>query len=206
MTDAEKWERREVIANNKAWDSAVTVRRRWTTQFLTRKNPPKDAAGFIASSLAWGCHDVRRAMEFGNRGACALLGLPEPPGYNSSQPNPLIAAAASATGPRAVQVSLAVLLGGFEEGTSRNSWRDPTRATRAYFEQLRAWGYPLSAVEQRVLSGDSGDSGEGDTEAGVEPAGETSEPAPVNDEPDHAEPSGADHSTSESSTTKPSAE
>jgi ParB family transcriptional regulator, chromosome partitioning protein len=48
MSEAQKAQRRRVIANNKAWDSATTVRRDWLRHFLARKSAPKDAAQFIA--------------------------------------------------------------------------------------------------------------------------------------------------------------
>src|SRR3546814_3964790 len=37
MTDEQKAERRTLIANNKAWDSAQVVRREWLTTLLSRK-------------------------------------------------------------------------------------------------------------------------------------------------------------------------
>ncbi len=90
-------------------------------------------------------------MESGHRTGCALLGLPEPPSYYSSQTNPLVEAATGAGGQRATQLSLAVLLGGFEEATGRDIWRRPTGANRAYFAALGEWGYTLSEVETFVL-------------------------------------------------------
>lgn len=155
-------ERRRVIDNNKAWESATAHRRRWLAEFIARKKPAADAAAFIALILAGGSHDVRKAMESGSPTACALLGLPEPPGYYSSGPRPLVEAAKTATGARATQLSLAVLLGAFEDGTSRESWRSPTRETVAYFTTLRAWHYPLSDVECLVLDPDADQTDEAD--------------------------------------------
>jgi len=43
MTEAEKAERREVVANNKAWKSAETVRRDWLRTLATRKTAPTGA-------------------------------------------------------------------------------------------------------------------------------------------------------------------
>jgi ParB family chromosome partitioning protein len=91
MSEEEKQERRRVIANNKAWDSATTVRRQWLASLLTRKTPPKDAHQFLAGLLVGGSHDVRRAMESHHGSACVLLGLPEP---KPGQPNPLVVQAA----------------------------------------------------------------------------------------------------------------
>ncbi len=45
MTEEQKAERRTVIANNKAWDSATTVRRDWLRTFLTARPPRPRARG-----------------------------------------------------------------------------------------------------------------------------------------------------------------
>jgi ParB family chromosome partitioning protein len=183
LSEEQKTERRaeraRVITNNKLWDSATTHRRSWVAEFLARKKPPADAAAFIAVTLASGSHDVRKAMEFGHPTACALLGLPEPAPIYSSGPRPLVELAKTATGVRATQLSLAVLLGGYEDGTSRNSWRSPTAETIAYFTALRTWHYPLSDVERLVLEPDSdSDSADG---SGAELVGEHSD-APGDDD------------------------
>jgi len=175
-------ERRRVIANNKKWESATAERRRWLSEFVARRKPPADAAAFIAVTLAGGSHDVRKAMESGGPTACALLALPAPAGYYTSGPRALLEAAQSATGARATQLSLAVLLGAYEDGTSRNSWRSPTSETVAYFTALRIWGYPLSDVECLVLDPDADQAddpdGESEDEEAVEDgdAGEGADP------------------------------
>lgn len=168
LTEEQKTERRadraRVITNNKLWDSSTTHRRTWVAEFLARKKPPADAAAFIAATLASGSHDVRKAMESGHPTACALLGLPEPAPIYSSGPRPLVELAKTATGARATQLSLAVLLGGYEDGTSRNSWRSPTAETISYFTALRAWHYPLSDVERLVLEPGTGVAGSHEAE------------------------------------------
>lgn len=154
--EAKKAERRRVIANNKAWDSATTVRRDWLTALLARKSAPKDAARYVAAELAQGDHNVRRGFENGNRLACKLVGLGEPAGFYVGRVNPIVEAAETASGARATQLSLAVLLAAFEDGTSRDSWRRPSSADQRYFRRLRDWGYPLSDVEQLVLDPTAG--------------------------------------------------
>ena len=47
----EKAARKHLIAQNKAWDAATTVRRTWLAGFLARKSMPKDAAAVVASVL-----------------------------------------------------------------------------------------------------------------------------------------------------------
>jgi hypothetical protein len=54
---------REVIANNKAWRAAETVRREWLKSFVARKNAPKGALRFIFSELAEGDRQLRDAIE-----------------------------------------------------------------------------------------------------------------------------------------------
>jgi len=154
MSEAEKAERRRVIANNKDWDSATTVRREWLrTAFVARKSAPKDAARFIAATLGRGGHDVRKAMESGHATARELLGMDS--AVPHGVPNPVAVAADMAAPARATMLALAVLLGAAEHGTGRHSWRNPSAETRAYFTALWGWGYPLSPVEQLVLTPDT---------------------------------------------------
>ena len=57
MTEAQKAERRTLIANNKAWDAAEKVRRAWIADaFLTRASPPKNAEAFLALAVVHGEH------------------------------------------------------------------------------------------------------------------------------------------------------
>ncbi len=57
MSEAQKAERRTLIANNKAWDAAEKVRRAWITDaFLTRTSPPKNAEAFVARAVVHGEH------------------------------------------------------------------------------------------------------------------------------------------------------
>lgn len=148
MTDQQKAERKTLIANNKAWDSAETVRREWLTAFLARKTLPKDANQFVALALTSHRRTIAAAVGDGNRVAVALLGLD--PGETAWDSSPADAVAATQPG-RASHITLAVVLGGFESGTSRNTWRNPDRDAIFYFGQIATWGYPLSEVEDIVL-------------------------------------------------------
>lgn len=147
-----KAERRRVITNNKDWDSAATVRSEWLRGFLSRRTAPRDALPYIATTLARAGHDLRRAMESGHPTACELLGLTPTGSVYAGRPNPIEALIATATSARATQLILAVLLGAAEDASGRQTWRNPTRDNRAYFAALRDWGYPLSPVEQLVLT------------------------------------------------------
>jgi ParB family chromosome partitioning protein len=153
MSEQAKAERRLVIANNKAWDSARPVRHEWLTRFLARRTPPKDAPQWIAATLASCAPDVRRAMDDGHQTALNLLGLAgdQPWRHYDGRPHPLVDAAAKTTSARATMLTLAMLLGGLESTVTRSTWRYATAAQRAHFTALQRWGYPLSDVEQLVL-------------------------------------------------------
>ncbi|MDQ1217467.1 hypothetical protein [Microbacterium arborescens] len=54
-------------------------------------------------------------------------------------------------------VASAIVLGGIESHTSKNTWGCSTVADAAYFAQLAAWGYALTDVEQFVTASAEGD-------------------------------------------------
>jgi ParB family chromosome partitioning protein len=154
MTEQDKAARREVIANNKAWESAEVVRRKWLRTFLSRKAAPKDAPQWITATLACCSHDVRRAMEDGHPMALELLGLTADQTWTpySGRSHPVADAAEKATPARATMLTLALLLAGLEATTGRHTWRAPISSThRSYFAALARWGCPLSDVEQIVV-------------------------------------------------------
>ena len=43
---------------------------------------------------------------------------------------------------------MAIVLGGIEQQTSRDTWRSPRSETATYLQTLQTWGYPLSPVEK----------------------------------------------------------
>jgi ParB family chromosome partitioning protein len=146
MTDEQKTERRTLIANNKAWASAETVRRDWLTTFLTRKTLPKDAARVIADGLTVHHRDVGTAITGGNHLAHTLLGVDRGHYWDSDT----LAAHVEHTPTRAQHVALAIILAGVEDATSKETWRHPDAGKAHYLAQLAAWGYTLSDVEQIV--------------------------------------------------------
>ncbi|WP_316290369.1 ParB/RepB/Spo0J family partition protein [Clavibacter michiganensis] len=145
-TEEQKAERRQVVANNKAWDSAEVVRRKFLAALVTRKALPKDAARVIAAGLTTHRHAVGRAVQEGSALAHELLGVKGESGYYSDA----LGQYAAATPTKAQHVALAVVLGGIEASTGRQSWRSPDDTTAAYLRQLAAWGYALSEVEQII--------------------------------------------------------
>ena len=142
MSEEQKAERREVIANNKAWDSAETVRREWLTTLLSRRTLPKDATQFAVRVAATNGADLDKGRTL----AHTLLGVEAPTGYHGNVLPDLATSQA-----KAGHVLLALALAAIEQGTGRHTWRNPRDGlTRDYFTQIAAWGYTLSDVEQTV--------------------------------------------------------
>lgn len=147
MTETEreeaKAERREVIDNNKAWNSAETVRREWVANFLTRKTAPKGTAEFIAAAIALGAWDGAEPTDHKAREVTRALGI-----------DTSVEAVAKASAGRALVLVLAGYLAAYEAKTYRDDWRNPKTCTRDYLGFLAANGYDLSEVEQRAATTD----------------------------------------------------
>jgi ParB family chromosome partitioning protein len=142
MTDEQKAVRKELIARNKEWDAAETVRRDWVTQFLARKTTPKNAQAVIAEALTTARWKIADALTHGSTMAKTLLGIQNTfsaddlAGYLEAHPT------------RGTQITVAVLLGGIEENTGRDTWRSPAADSAWYLRTLADWGYPLCPVER----------------------------------------------------------
>ena len=199
MTEEQKAERHMVIANNKAWDSATTVRRDWLRTFLARKAAPAEGARWVAQMLAQGSHEMRRAMQSDHQLASDLLGLQQPDrGCARTETHVIAANAVGASTARATTLTVAMLIGALEDGTDRHTWRCPTRDQIAYFRQLQAWNYPLSDVEHLVITPahaeEPSQPDPADNDATCDGAGKTTdvagteeaEPVPTTDDPDLA--------------------
>ncbi|WP_109211338.1 MULTISPECIES: ParB N-terminal domain-containing protein [Microbacterium] len=142
ITDEQKAERKELIAHNKEWDAAETVRREWLTQFLARKTAPKDAQTVIAEALTGARWKIADGLTRGSTTAKTLLGI------DGADYGDQIAEYLTAHPHRAVHVTLAVVLGGIEQNTNRNTWRTPGPDTAWYLRALADWGYTLCPVER----------------------------------------------------------
>lgn len=187
MTEAEKAERRRVVANNKAWVSAEKVRRAWLARMLGRKRLPSDALAFAAVTLAVESHEVGKAVSDRHALACELLGTDYTPG----QHHPL-AAMVAGTPTKAGHVIVAIALAALEADTSKNTWRNPDTTDRRYFDQLAGWGYTLSEVEALVATDEDADeevedATDTDTEVEVETAEEVEDTDPEDDGEDDDE-------------------
>lgn len=140
---AEKAQRRRVIALNKAGEAAQTVRRKFVTELLQRKTPPKGTAVFVAERLIADPYLIQRDGGL----ASELLGA-------DIRSGELLDHVSDA---RAEVVVLGVVLGSLEFLTGRDRWRSPDAASSAYLRFLAANGYGLSAVEQVMLGERSAD-------------------------------------------------
>ncbi|MBS3177726.1 MULTISPECIES: ParB/RepB/Spo0J family partition protein [unclassified Pseudoclavibacter] len=146
MNDEQLEERRTVIANNKAWDSAETVRRAWLSEFLGRTKFPTDALQFVAIASTRMHRSLEAGMATGNDLAHRLMSIERKHGGQD-----LLGSLVTTAPNKATQVLVAVALAGIESTTSRNTWRTKSPFVAEYFERIEAWGYTLSDVERLVV-------------------------------------------------------
>jgi ParB family chromosome partitioning protein len=150
--EAEKRERRKVLALNKLGDAAMGVRRDFVKNLLARKTPPKGTAAiFVANCLARDSYLL--TTHNGLDTTAELLGV------DSAQAVAKLAADLPANGDgRAQMITLALVLGALESRTPKDAWRNATRSwshhasSADYLRWLEAQDYPLSAVEE-VITG-----------------------------------------------------
>jgi len=139
MTEEQKAERRTLVARNREWGSAETVRRAWLSEaFLTRTSPPKTAETFLAVAVAHGEH-----TEDYHRLYLKLAGGSQDPQddayWNAS--SKIEARIDAATPRQALMLALALIVCEWESTTSRNTWRHPGERDRRYLTALIGWGY-----------------------------------------------------------------
>lgn len=133
MTDEQKAARRELIANNKAWDAAEPIRREWIAQFAAGSTAPKGVELFLAGAIARGDGGAVDGYEARQQASAKL---------------------ADNTTPRhALRIAAACLLAEWNAATSRATWRNPSAQDAACVAALIEWGYDASAVERLILSG-----------------------------------------------------
>ncbi|MBF4616317.1 hypothetical protein [Curtobacterium sp. VKM Ac-1376] len=119
------------------WTAAREVRRTWLAGLVDSKTLPKDAARWTAATLLTPMRDY-----YGQRiNATDLLGVPEDADaaeWARKRPG------------KAGHVAFAFALAEVESGFGRYGWSMPAAGTVPYLNQLVAWGYTLSHVEQIV--------------------------------------------------------
>jgi ParB family chromosome partitioning protein len=139
--DAEKAARRELIANNKAWDAADALRREFVVSLFQRKTLPKDWTLFIATTTTRFAGLIRNDVSYGVR---TLLGVDTENAYGAQG----VAEWVEKNPTKAGHVVLAHAVSAFENAADRNWWRYPTAEGKTYLTQLAAWGYRLTDVEK----------------------------------------------------------
>ncbi|MEU7802680.1 ParB N-terminal domain-containing protein [Micromonospora arborensis] len=161
MTDSEREaataQRRDVIQSNKDWDSAEKVRRNWLREFMSRPAAPKTAGTFIAGSLARADHPITQALTYGNKLAAEMFGLGEKGvSVYGRRSTALTDTIDKAKEPRALMISLGLILAAYEDSLTRQSWRSVNEATARYLHFLEEQGYKLSHVEKRATGDATG--------------------------------------------------
>jgi ParB family transcriptional regulator, chromosome partitioning protein len=154
--EAEREQRRQVIAGNKEWRSAQTVRRRWLCELVARKSAPDGALRFVIESLARGDGDVTRSLDGTHAMARELLGLPAAEQFGPGRVAAVVDLVTGASDGRALVIALALIAGAYEGATGVHIWRNTGShpVTGRYFATLASWGYEPAPIEQAVITGE----------------------------------------------------
>ena len=155
--EAERRERRKLLALNRLGEAAAVVRRDYLTKLLARKTPPKGAATFTAY-----CLTRDRFIQSQNRGddlTAELLGV-----TNFGEVRALVNDASTNVDPRAQVVTLAIVLGALEARCTKDAWRSAksgitgsamynshTLGSDVYLRFLVETGYAPAEVEKIVI-------------------------------------------------------
>lgn len=141
--EAQKADRRALIANNKAADASFTVRRAWIHTFLQRDVMPKDAESYVAEVLHAGRrepldHALARELLYGDKTMTERDLL-----RDFARPGP------------ALCYLVALAAAQAEHGWARDFWHARTSYEApprvAHLLRLKAWGYTLADVEQLAI-------------------------------------------------------
>ena len=172
--EARREERRRVIANNKAWASAETVRREWLTGFVARKTAPKGAEALICEAVVTGHHSLSKAMDHRHPMLFTLLGIDVPTGYYGAGHDECHKIATKASAPKAATMTtLAAVVAAWEATTGKHSWRNPTAWDARVLGALVEWGYQPSEVERILLGEEPQPSTEDDSEDDADEASDS---------------------------------
>lgn len=146
MTDEQKAERKTLIANNKAMQSATVVRREFVRTLLAKKQAPKGWQYFTVHALT---HHSEVASGYEGDVAATMAGA-KVEGKETWGWNPLRDHVAKTTTRPEVPL-IALVCAGYERTIAKNSWRSPACSHLAYLTQLVAWGDTPSEVEQIII-------------------------------------------------------
>lgn len=158
QAETRRAERRTVIANNKAWGSAETVRRQWLAGFVTRKTAPVGAEALICEAIITGNVALSKAMDHRHPQLFDLAGIERSNGfYGADAASCSELAAKPATAKAATMLTLAAVVAAWEHSTGTHTWRNPTPWDARVLAALVTWGYQPSDVEQLLLAKDTAD-------------------------------------------------
>lgn len=140
LTDEEKAARKQARENNKLWATATTVRLEFLVELLSRKETPAGWETIVAQHLA--AQGTPSPSYYITR---QLLGIKD--GHHVPQSEWL---AQNPT--RAAQLCLAVAIASIEGEYeyAKKGWS--SSRTPAYLQQLSAWGYGLSELEETIAA------------------------------------------------------
>jgi ParB family chromosome partitioning protein len=148
--EAAREKRRRVLANNKAWRSAETVRRDWLKTFLARKTAPSGSIRFLTNAVV-DAYSVSRMAQSRHELATDLLGITvKDPAWSNARPTIKKAIGAAADG-RGQVIAIGIVLADRESSLGVNTWRSPYWEAAEYLRQLVEWGYEPSEIEQSVI-------------------------------------------------------
>jgi ParB family transcriptional regulator, chromosome partitioning protein len=160
MTDEQKAERRKVITNNKAWETATPVRREYVTELVARRSVPKGTLRYVTEVIM---ADPAGLAAGNGDGVASLIGKDTNPGRAWDR-TAALALASEASDARLPLVLLAQVAASVEARFGeRQGWRHPAPGLVAYLRFLATCGYGLSEVEQEAA--DSGEDPKGTNRA-----------------------------------------
>jgi ParB family chromosome partitioning protein len=146
MTEEQKAERKTLIANNKAMESAGVVRREFVKNLLARKQAPKGWQYFTVHAIT---HHPETASGYQGEVAAEMIGTKTEDKSGHWGWNPLRDHVASTTA-RPEFSLIALICAGYEKTIAKDSWRSPHQSHRDYLNQLVTWGYTASETEQII--------------------------------------------------------
>jgi len=151
MTEDEKIERARVVAGNRSWKAATTVRRDWLRGFGARKSAPKGATALLAYLIANESGAIERGARSGHALACDLLGLTTNNPYAGRRT--ITDAINAATPGRQQVIALMLAVAAVEDATTTDTWRSQHSHVAVYFRAIQSWGHTLNTIEVQAITG-----------------------------------------------------
>ncbi|MGA7836281.1 MAG: ParB/RepB/Spo0J family partition protein [Acidimicrobiales bacterium] len=144
MSVEQKAERQTVVANNKAWVAAESVRREHVVELLARRSVPKGTLVFAVRDVLTNSANLDAPDEL----LTELTAVKATGRYGHSVGAKLAEATPEA---RLALALLAQVAASIEHSTSKGTWRSANPRVATWFTYLATTGYTLSEVEQLVV-------------------------------------------------------